>query len=158
MAIFTMKDVFEFAVKIEIKGENFYEEMAQKFDQAELPALFLGLAQAEREHRETFQSMAAKLGDFSLLAGPSEEFYAYLEAYTQNLIFTDIQSDAKIAAIQDASSALLYAIDKELESVLYYQEVKNIIPASEHRLIDGIINEERNHVLLLSGMKKQING
>ncbi|HPB00329.1 MAG TPA: hypothetical protein PLC51_07715, partial [Candidatus Marinimicrobia bacterium] len=76
--------------------------------------------------------------------------------YTQNLIFSDANDETKIPAINDAKTALLYAIERELDSVLYYKEIKELIPASEHQLISGIIDEERRHVVRLSELKKNL--
>ena len=157
MAIFTSKDVFEFAVKIEEKGEDFYTRMEQKFDDSDLQKLFAGLAQAERNHKRTFLGMAEQLGEFQESPLQKEDFLAYMEAYTQNLIYNDSLTDARIAAIEDVDSALVYAINKELESVFYYQEIKNLVPVSEHNMIDGIIGEERGHVVQLAEMKKKFD-
>ena len=157
MAIFTIKDVFEFAVKIEEKGEDFYTRMEQKFEDSDLKQLFAGLAQAERNHKHTFLGMAEQLGEFQESPVQKEDFLAYMEAYTQNLIYNDSLTDTKVAAIEDVDGALIYAINKELESVFYYQEIKNLIPASEHNLIDGIIGEERSHVVHLAEVKKKFS-
>jgi len=156
MTIFSIRDVFDFAVKIEEKGENFYRESARVIPQAEVKALFENLADEEVAHKKLFQKMAQQLGSVKLEQTAREEFYAYLEVYTQNLIFSDVNAEAKNSALRDPGSALLYAIEKELDSVLYYKEIKELVPISEHSLIDGIIAEERRHVVQLSELKKSL--
>ncbi|MFH1214589.1 MAG: ferritin family protein [Candidatus Neomarinimicrobiota bacterium] len=157
MAIFSIRDVFEMAVKIEEKGEAFYRETAKIITHTKVKALFEKLADEEVVHKNTFIRLAQKLGNVSTGKVAREEFYAYLEAYTQNLIFSDVKAENKIPTIRGAQAALFYAIEKELDSVLYYTEVKELIPPSEHKLIDGIIDEERRHVVRLSEMKKVLD-
>jgi len=155
MGIFNVKDVFEFAVKIEERGEKFYRETANRLNSPEVTRLFNKLADDEVQHRLTFAKMAQKLGKFVEPKNLQDEFYAYLEAYTQNLIFND--SSAEFPKIKDARIALTFAIDKELDSVLYYTEIKNMIPVSEHSSVDEIINEERRHIVNLSMLRKALS-
>ncbi|HQE95437.1 MAG TPA: ferritin family protein [Candidatus Marinimicrobia bacterium] len=156
MTIFNIRDVFDIAVKIEERGEKFYRETAKVISKAEVKELFEKLADEEVAHKKIFRQMAQKIGAVKLESAAREEFYDYLEAYTQNLIFSDANDETKIPAINDAKTALLYAIERELDSVLYYKEIKELIPASEHQLISGIIDEERRHVVRLSELKKNL--
>jgi len=157
MTIFSIRDVFDVAVKIEEKGEEFYRETAKIVSQAEVKTLFENLADEEIAHKNLFLKMAQKIGAVNLEKANREEFYTYLEVYTQKLIFSDVKAETKIPAIRDARTALLYAIEKELDSVLYYKEVKELVPLSEQTLIDGIIDEERRHVVRLSELKKSLD-
>lgn len=156
MAIFSAKDVFEFAVKIEVNGEYFYRETAKKLKNPAVQQLFIFLADEELKHKKIFQEMAQRLGNFQPTAS-SADFDVYLEAYTQNLIFSAANIESKVAEINDEMVALLFAIDKELETVHYYREIKTIIPESEQKLIDRIIAEEQSHVLRLAKIKKTLS-
>jgi len=155
MGIFNVKDIFKIAVKIEERGEKFYRETAKLLNSPKVVQLFNKLADDEAQHRVTFARMAEKLGETVQTENLQDEFYAYLEAYTQNLIFDDASDD--FSKIKDARTALTFAIDKELDSVLYYTEIKNLIPVSEHAFVDEIINEERRHVVNLSILRKALS-
>ena len=45
---------------------------------------------------------------------------------------------------------------RELDSILYYQEIKPFVPEKERNLIDTIVTEERKHFLALSDLKKKL--
>ena len=156
MTLFSVKDIFEFAVKIEVNGEYFYRETAKKIPDPEVKELFTFLADEEVKHKKTFEKLATRMGSISLPEPSNADYRAYLEAYTENLIFSDADIKSKIAGINDKNVALLFAIDKELDTVHYYKEVKNLIPESEHGLADKIIDEERNHVVILAEMKRKL--
>lgn len=156
MSLFSAKDVFEFAVRIEANGEKFYRDTAEKLSNPEIKKLFLFLADEEVKHKQTFEKLAARMGSLQLPKQLDADYRAYLAAYSENLIFAQADSAQKVAAINDEKSALIYALEKELDTIHYYREVKELIPASEHGLIEKIIDEERSHVVKLTEMKQNI--
>ena len=84
------------------------------------------------------------------------EFSAYLRSYVDNnLIFTKEIMDQQLAKVKDTSAALDFAIQRELDSILYYHEIKKLVPAAQHGTLEQIIEEERKHYLALTEMKKR---
>lgn len=156
MSIFNAKEIFEFAIKIEENGEKFYKKMADKFDDEEVKKLFINLASAELEHKKIFQNMTSVLGDFKPPEEYKEDFYSYMDAYTSNLIFSFDDFEKEISKIEDLESAFSYAIDIEMNSILYYQEIKNLVTQDQHGIIDKITDEERKHFVTLSERRKQL--
>lgn len=154
MALFNMRDIFAVAIKIEERGETFYREVARRVTQESVQKLFTQLANDEVEHKRIFNQMAQQLGEHNLAQDAQKEFLSYLEAFSESLIFEEpdkLPYDVQQAF--DLQRAVLYAIEKELDSVLFYKEVKEMVPASEQGLLDQIISEERRHVVNLSWLK-----
>ncbi|MCX7959841.1 MAG: hypothetical protein N3B13_12435, partial [Deltaproteobacteria bacterium] len=85
------------------------------------------------------------------------EYQNYRKAYTERLVF-QANADEFTEKMKnfDQLWALEFAIQKELDSVLYYYELKNIVASAEHNLIDKIIAEERSHFEKLSRIKSII--
>jgi len=50
-----------------------------------------------------------------------------------------------------------FGIQRELDSTLYFHEIKKFVPKSQHNLIDRIIDEERKHFSKLSELRKRYN-
>ena len=65
MTIFSIRDVFDIAVKIEERGEKFYRETAKVISKAEVKELFEKLADEEVAHKKIFRQMAQKIGAVS---------------------------------------------------------------------------------------------
>ena len=63
--------------------------------------------------------------------------------------------DAALAKITNTLSAIDFAIDREVDSILYYHEIKGFIAKNQHESIDRIINEERRHFKVLSKMREE---
>jgi rubrerythrin len=156
MSIFNAREMFEFAIRIEENGEKFYRKMAGKFDDKGVKELFINLANAEIEHKKIFQNMSSVLGDFNPPKEYKDDFYSYLDAYTSNLIFSFDNFEEEISKIEDLESAFSYAIDIEMNSILYYQEIKNLVTQDQHDIIEKIIDEERRHFITLSEKRKKL--
>ena len=150
MSVFEPSEVFQFAVRIEQGGEKFYRTMASKLDDPDVKALFITLADEEVKHKKTYEGMVSKIEEYEPFESYPGEYLAYLRAYADNIIFTPERMDEAISRINDPSSALKFAIDREIDSILYYQEVRNLVPKSKHELIDKIIEEERKHFVKLT--------
>jgi rubrerythrin len=153
MSTFKPSEIFQFAIQIEKNGEQFYRHMAQKFEEPEVKDLFSALANEEVKHKAIYEKMVSTIEEYEPFESYPEEYFNYLRAYADTHIFTPKKLDEEMARINDATSALKFAIDRELDSILYYQEVKNFVPKNERNLIDKIIEEERRHFMKLSSCK-----
>ena len=156
MSMFNSSEIYQFAIKIEENGEKFYRQMTEKLDDPKVKDLFTFLANEEVDHKRTFEKMLSKFEDYTPVESYPGEYFAYLKAYADNLVFGFNRFDDDISKIEDAVSAVQFAIGKELDTIMYFQEMKNIVPKSELNRINAIINEERKHVVKLSEIKRLI--
>ena len=155
MNVFTASDIVEVAIRIEENGINFYKFAEQIAEKKEEKNLFAQLAQAEVTHKKTFEKIFANMEKTNPPESYEGEFGAYLRSYMDNnLIFTKEIMDKQLAKIKDTNSALDFAIQRELDSILYYHEIKKLVPASQHETLERIIEEERKHFQSLTNMKK----
>jgi rubrerythrin len=156
MSILTTGEVVELAVRIEENGHNFYKSFARTLKNEQERSLFEFLAEEELKHLAVFKKMLGDAGASKPRLNYPDEYSTYLRAYADNLIFTEGSLKKEIEKIQDVRSALDFGIRRELDSILYYQEMKSFVPVDDADRIDGIIREERAHFLKLTGMKKEI--
>jgi len=156
MSLFEPSEIFQFAIRIEENGEKFYRQMAQKFEDPKVKELFSFLANEEMKHKKIYEEMVSKIEKYEPFETFPGEYFAYLRAYADKIIFTQKKFDEEIANIKDINAALDYAINAELDSILYYQEIKNLVSENQGKIIDKIIEEERRHFVKLSEIKKTI--
>lgn len=157
-AVFSASDIVQFAVRIEENGAEFYRKTAKISDDRDATALFSRLAADEDRHRRTFQTMLAEI---EAVHAPPEsfpgEYEAYLHSYVDNnVVFNKAALDRELEAVNDTSSALEFAIRREVDSIAFYNEVKPIIPERQQSIVDTIIAEERSHFTTLCDLKKQL--
>ncbi len=156
MQVFKASDIVEIAVRIEENGVNFYRFAEQLAKQEEAKKLFASLAEAEVAHKRTFEGIFAKMDKSTPPESYQGEYAAYLRAYVDNnIIFTKEVMDKELAKVKDTIAAFDFAIKRELDSILYYHEIKRLVSESQHATIEEIIEEERKHFSLLTDMKKR---
>ncbi len=159
MQVFTANDIVEVAVRIEENGITFYN-FAEKIAKTEdAKKLFAQLALAEAAHKRTFEKLLSEIETYTPPERYAGEYADYLRNYVDNnLIFTKDVMDKQLSQVTDTVGAFDFAMQRELDSILYYHEVKNLVPAAQHEAIEKIINEERKHYQMLNQMKKRYVG
>jgi rubrerythrin len=159
---FDIREVLQFALTIEEQGAIFYREAAARFGSPGAPSvsrgigpLFAALAAQEDQHRVTFARMLGALADFVPAESYPEEYFAYLKAFADRLIFT---TDAKrsLPAAPTALQCLDFALQRELDSILYYQEIQIPLVREQTGMLHAIIEEERRHFLQLSRQRESL--
>jgi hypothetical protein len=89
--------------------------------------------------------------------GYDGEYAAYLHNYVDNrLVFKTDGLAGELGAIKDELSAIDFAIRRELDSLLYYREMRELLPEDRRAAVERIILEERKHFTKLSEMKKRL--
>ncbi|MGV8058721.1 MAG: ferritin family protein [Smithellaceae bacterium] len=156
MSVFEASDIVEIAIRIEENGANFYKFAEQIVKQEDAKKLFTHLATAEIVHKKIFEGIFAKMEKYTPPESYEGEYRSYLRDYVDNnIIFTKETMDKELANVKDTLSALDFAIKRELDSILYYHEIKRFVPAAQHATLDEVINEERKHFSQLSEIKKR---
>lgn len=154
--MFKPAEIFQFAIRIEENGEFFYTTVAQQVAAKEVKELFGTLAREEAKHKQTYEQLLSKIETYDPPEIYPGEYFDYLRAYADNHVFPLEKMKKEIATIKTAEAALNFAMAREIESILYYQEMKNLVPANEKAKIDAIIEEERRHYVKLSGCKDAV--
>ncbi|MBU2700068.1 rubrerythrin [Sporomusaceae bacterium BoRhaA] len=148
-------NIFEFALKMELDGEKYYRDLAEKTRYDDLKKVLIGLAEDEKRHYEiiqlaknqTFQYIEADpsltniknvFADNTELFGEKKEFIAKLK---------DEQFDYYQAALV-----------KENESVKLYQNLKESVENPVGKAIcEELIHEEEKHVEVLDSIIEMLN-
>jgi len=156
MRVFEASDIVEIAIRIEENGANFYKFAEQIAKQEEAKNLFARLAVEEIAHKKIFEAIFAKMEKYSPPETYAGEYCSYLRDYVDsNIIFTKEAMEQELANVKDTIAAIDFAIKRELDSILYYHEIKRFVPEAQHMVLDQIIDEERKHFSKLSEVKKQ---
>jgi rubrerythrin len=155
--MFDAGEIFQLAIRIEENGEKFYQKMSEKFDEPELKKLFTFLAQEEVGHQKVYQEILSTFESYEPHESYPGEYFSYLRSYADNIIFSQKEFEKRMNEIENPYDAIEFAIGAELNSILYYQEVKKMVSEKNHEKIEKIINEERKHFVQLSEIKKDFN-
>jgi rubrerythrin len=149
-------EILRVAMKIEENGERLYRHATTLTADTETKDLFGFLAGEETKHKKTFEGMLSKAEHYQPPESYPGEHLVYLRAYADNIVFSPENVEKELAGITDVATALEFAVQREIESILYYLETRNLLPDSQRDRIDKIIDEERRHYLKLVDVRKNL--
>ncbi|MBN1902802.1 ferritin family protein [Candidatus Sumerlaeota bacterium] len=158
MKIFEAREILGFAIQIEEQGRMFYDHAATIAKGDPLEKIFLFLSGEEEKHKKYFEDLKTKMDQHKLFEDYPEDYQSYMNAYLENIIFPSENRQDAIKNIDNIKSAINFAIRIELDSILYYHEIKRVVPSNQLDIIDRIIEEERTHFVKLVELKKGNHG
>ena len=154
---FSVSELINIAIGIERKGIAFYDIMAKSTENTAARGVFHCLTDMEREHVKIFQSMLNEADKYQPSETLTEEHTDYLQALVDNAVFTDAQITSEMAIQADSDmKALEFAIGVEKDSILFYYEMRDIMPKQAYPILNGIIAEEKSHLKQLFELKKEL--
>jgi rubrerythrin len=156
MDTFKASEILRVAMKIEENGERLYRHATTLTGDTEAKDLFSFLADEETKHRKTFEAMLSKAEHYQPPESYPGEYLVYIRAYADNIVFWADKVEKELAGLTDVHSVLEFGIQREIESILYYLETRNLVPDRQREQIDKIIDEERRHYLKLVDVRKNL--
>ena len=160
VAYFKASEIVGFAVRIEENGEFFYKALAGLAETADVRAVFEFLASEERKHMMTFKKLLDSVGEYK---PPVESYPGEYELYAKALVDEHIFTKEKAGELMAKRASgemegIEIGIGLEKDSIIFYEEMRNYVPKSEHRVIHKVIDEEKDHLRKLVDMKRKIGG
>lgn len=151
-------EILEIAQDIEDAGARFYRQAADLVD-GSTKKVFLALAKMEDNHKVSFSSMKPKrskaekcLAEFD----PDDGAGLYLDYAVKSKFFCNNPEDI-FDGNESAIELITFAIDREKDSVLFFESLKDALQLDTDReIINNIIKEEISHTLTLTQIRAKI--
>lgn len=138
-------NALEYAINMEIDGENYYSEQAKLNHHNSLEVVCLLLAKAEHNHAQLLQNKAAGL-TYEL---SDDDSYSKIKNVFKDA--GDFKSDIKVTPNQ--LDFYRTALEKEKQSIeLYTNLLSNAADAHEKALFNFLIEQENQHFSILDEM------
>ncbi len=154
---FSGSELISIAIGIEGRGITFYDVMERSTKNAVARDVFQYLADMERQHIQVFQGMLGKADEYQPSETDAGEYAAYLQALVDSAVFTDDMVTSQMATKAESDiEAIELAIGAEKDSILFYYEMKEIMPQRTQPTVNKIIAEEKSHLRGLSELKKKL--
>ena len=157
MGNFKASEFLQVAIRIEENGEKLYHHAGTLSDDPKIKELFAFLAGEETKHKRIFTEMVSKLGTYEPPETYPGEYFAYLRAYADSLVFSPEEAEEELEDILDVDEAVEFAMEREIESILYYLEAKALVPKGQAEALDKVVSEERRHYLKLVELKRSLD-
>ena len=140
------QEIIEIAVRIEENGYEFYTNAASMIHKNnDKKSLFLDLAEKEVMHIAIFQKLADKF-DSESFDFQSDDASDYVNHLAETHIFGKPDSGTELAkTVKTAKEALEIAFKFENDSVAFYTELTKFARSDSKKLVQQIIEEEKEH-------------
>ena len=156
---FSKNEVIEMAVQIEKRGLSFFEEMVRTATSENVKKVFEFLAQEERSHIETFESLRDS-EDRMQLQGPYnwEEVGQYFGTLIDNMVFPRVEEGKELSKeIYDEFTAIHTAISIEKDNILFFREISDLVGKEDKKLLAELVDQEKGHIRKLMVLKNELN-
>jgi rubrerythrin len=140
------QEIVDIAIRIEENGSAFYNAAAGMIaEENDIRGLFLDLAEKEVLHIAIFQKLAERF-DAESFDFEQADATDYINHLAELHIFGKPASGKELArAIETPRQALEIAFKFENDSVAFYSELINRARSDSKRLVQQIIDEEKEH-------------
>ena len=154
---FSGSELVNIAIGIERRGIAFYDIMTRSTKNAEARDAFQHLADMERDHIQIFQGMLGETDKSQPPETYAGEYAAYLQALIDSAVFNDDMATSEMATKANSDiEAIELGISAEKDSILFYYEMKDLMPQRSQPAVTRIIAEEKSHLRQLSGLKRKM--
>jgi len=150
---FQAAEIAEAAVNIEQQGQAFYKQAADAAGNPDVKDFFTFFATEEAKHEAIFTAFKERMGSIELPAwSTSDEYGAYLKALIDSHSIFSPHLKERLVNSRDENEAIRLAMGFEKDTILFFMEMKELVPDSEKGFVQQCIDEERSHLRKLSGM------
>ena len=156
MSLLDVNDLVQFAVRIEENGEQFYRDWAQRVSSPAHKAFFTRLADDEVKHKELYRAMLGQVKSFEPDIDSYDEYMAYMKMFSDGVLFHEEKNAKDMKAAKTLSEAIDFAARLELDSILFYLELKTFVPKAQEGTVNEIVKEERRHYIALLNAHKTL--
>ncbi len=155
--LFRPSEIARIAMLIENNGIIFYSTLAEKAEDEEAKTLFAFMTSEEKEHYQFFEKLCSKFEGYEIPESYEDEYEEYMQQLVDSSVFTkNIDVDEILKKAGNVVGAIDIALGAEKDSIIFYLQLKKIMPVEEQSTVDEIIEEENRHIGKLLLLKKNI--
>ena len=155
--IFSASEVVQIGIQIEKNGKDFYEALTAGSGNPKARDTFTFLAGEEEKHIKVFEGILDKTEEYVPPESYPGELLVYMKELAAGYIFTR-EGKGKIVAsgVKNDKEATDIAIGFEKDSIIFYEGMKNMVPAYEGKVVDELILQEESHLVKLAELRKTL--
>lgn len=158
MSLLSFDEVIKYAILIEENGEAFYRYWANRTQNLKRQKFLDFLADEENAHKRIFKRIMNQLktSDFKPDGIDNQQYEDYLKKVSQKIMFNREKFEEETKEVNDLISAVGFAMQKELDSLIFYVDLKMYVPHEHVEVMNKIIKEEQNHYTKLEKFKEKL--
>ncbi len=154
---FSPVELYNVAIAVERRGAAFYDTLARSSQNDMVRQSFLALAAMEHQHIQTFQKLLAAAPKTFSEGADSEEYQGYFKALVDSAVFNDdLATSELVTKVDSDKEAVEIGIGAEKDSILFYEQLKDIAAGDAAESVGKIISEEKEHLRKLAEIRAKL--
>ncbi len=150
--MFSLREIFDLAIKIEKNGEKFYREAQKKISNPSLNKMLEWLADQEAKHITWFSERKEMLKTTGIDLDTEEMGSAILQSIMGDQSFS--LEEADLSKMDQVEDLIELAVEFEKDSILFYEMIGSLIEDAEtSQKLKEIVEEENRHLELLKDFR-----
>ncbi len=148
-----LRDVIDFAVKMERDGAQFYDRLAHLSQNKKAKEILKNFAEDERSHEEAFKKLKSSESELIINSTFDDDVTSFVNEISQEDILPSI-SEEEIKTMHPLS-AIKIGIKTEKNTLKLYKHILKKLKSEESkRTVAALIEEEKRHHNELTEMHK----
>ena len=157
MPLFNVGELLTVAIKDEITGIAFYKALAAKTRLPHVASALVAISKQEERHKDRFARMLQDVGAYQPSETYTGEYDAYMRALLDTRAFASLEAAARNAAtIGSDRDGLAMALRLENEALIFYNELRQLVPPTHEHYVEEVIREERDHLVEIARLMKTL--
>jgi rubrerythrin len=152
--LFTLTDICNIAIQIELNGAETYRNGAETTKNAKIAKTLSWMAEEEESHAEWFRSIQSA----QVLSSEQKEMEAIGRSLLQDIVKNNSFSlnSEQLINTDELAEVISQSIEFEQDTILFYEILLDFLDEEETvKQLKDIIQEERNHVKTLEDMREK---
>ena len=155
--IFAGSEIVEIGIQIEKNGKDFYNTLVNQSKDQKANDIFKYLANEEEKHIAAFKKILHSVQKYQPQEAYPGEYFSYMNKLASDYIFTQKNKGTEIAKNKKSEKeGIKLGIGFEKDSVIFYEGMKKAVPTHDHKLLDELIEEEKEHLEKLSELDNSL--
>ncbi len=157
MNVFHISEICDLGIEKEKKRRDFYEACAGHFSEGKVKSLFGRLKEWEDAHIKKFTEIRQSLNEEESAESYPGELTAYMQALVDERLYQQVSPKEFAKNVTAPLEAIAYAIGFEKDAIIFFSELKPFAVGARAGTIDTLINEEKQHIVYLAALRKELS-
>lgn len=153
--LFNAAEVMDMGIEKEKKRRDFYGLVAENFSDKEMKGLFVNLRDWEEEHIKKFTEIRKGVKEPEATDSYPGELGDYIKSLVDDRLYKEVSPDSFSKNVKTPLSAVQYGIGFEKDAILFFKEMLPFMGANKDA-VQNLINEEKQHVVYLTELKRKL--
>jgi len=157
MGLFNITEIVDMGIEKEKKRRDFYDLVSRTFADKEIKDFFTKLKDWEETHIKKFGEIKSSLNQDAATDSYPGELQDYITTIVDDKLYEEVSVVGFSKNVKSPLDAIRYGIGFEKDAIIFFSEFLPYISSRENKdAIEKLIDEEKQHVVYLVGLRKKI--